>query len=366
MKKENLNKKIITGLIFFWLSASFTGCAFTNTVPFMRDLAEKRNIYIGAAVTPDELEEAEYALTVAREFNMVVPENHLKWAYVHPGKDVYDFSGADKIVRFALKHDMKIRGHTLVWHKSVPEWMASDCDGGGDYKISFCKEELEKILEEHIKTVVTRYRGKIEYWDVVNEVFAASSQNAELRKSFWLGVLGKEYIEKAFTWARKADEKARLFINDYNIERKSPKSDALYEMIKDLKKKGIPIDGVGFQFHLNVDDKPDFQSMETNIQRFIDIGLEVQFTEIDVGIWGEVTQEKLERQAEIYQGLIEIAIKYPKVTAFVTWGVTDKYSWLPGFGIEVSGSKITYGSGLLFDENYRQKPAYYATINKLK
>ena len=365
MKKERLNKNIFAGLLLFLLSVSGVGCAFTTTGPFLRDLAEKKDIYLGAAITLDELEETEYARTVAREFNMVVPENHLKWAYIHPEKDRYDFSGVDRIVHFAMEHQMKIRGHTLLWHEAIPAWLAADGGNGEEIKASFSKGELEKVLEEHIKTVVARYRGKIQYWDVVNEVFESSSHSKELRKTFWLTVLGEEYIEKAFTWAREADGEARLFINEFRIERKNPKSDALYEMIKSLRKKGIPVDGVGFQLHLDLEENPDFQGIETNIRRFIELGLEVQFTEVDVGIRGEVTNEKLERQAEIYKGLLEIAAKYPQVTAFVTWGVTDRYSWLPGFGAEVLKSKIPYGSGLLFDAHYKEKPAYYAIIKIL-
>ena len=365
-KKKIPLHRIVACIVLFLLSRSVTGCAIAPKSPFLRDYALKKNVLTGAAVRPDKLDEPEYARTVAQEFDMVVPENHLKWSYVHPEKDRYDFRGADKIVKFAVKNNMKIRGHALVWHKSIPEWLASARDHSGDVKVNFSKEELESILKEHIKTVVKRYKGKIEYWDVVNEVFMSCSDCTELRRNFWYTMMGKEYIEKAFLWAHEADQNAKLFINENKIGMKNPKSDALYALVKELKAKGIPIDGVGFQFHLDSGERLDFQNIETNIKRFIDLGLEIQFTEIDVAICGEITEEKLKLQSEIYQGIMEIALKYPQITAFVTWGVTDKYSWLPWFYGEVLNDKTACGSGLLFDENYRKKPAYYAIIGALR
>jgi len=345
--------------------ASMNGCALLHTDMTLCDYAATQKIYIGAAIMPDYLDETEYAATVAREFNMIVPENHLKWSFVHPEKNLYDFSGADKIVQFATKKGMKVRGHTLVWHQSIPYWLVSFCDNPEDAKVPFCKNELEIILRDHIKTVVKRYKGKIQYWDVVNEAFTDHADSRELRKSFWYNILGKDYIEKAFRWAHEADEKAKLFINDFNIAERNSKSDVLYEMIKDFKTKGVPIDGVGFQLHLETSKNPNFDNIEVNVKRFIDLGLEVQFTETDVVIEGELTKEKLELQAEIYRDIINLALKYPEITAFITWGVTDKYSWLPSYAAEVLNSKTPYGSGLLFDEHYKRKPAYYAVKKAL-
>jgi len=345
--------------------SSMNGCALLHTDMTLRDYTTTNKIYIGAAIMPDYLDETEYAATVAKEFNMIVPENHLKWSFVHPEKNLYDFSGADKIVKFARKKGMKVRGHTLVWHHSIPDWLVSFCDNPEDAKVPFLKNELESILRDHIKTVVKRYKGKIQYWDVVNEVFSENPNSGELRKTFWYNILGKDYIEKAFRWAHEADEKSKLFINDTNIAERNPKSDALYEMIKDLKSKGVPIEGIGFQLHLETDKKPNFDSIEANVTRFIDLGLEVQFTETDVAIVGEVTGENLELQAEIYRDIINLTLKYPEITAFITWGVTDKYSWLSSYAAEVLHSKTPYGSGLLFDEHYERKPAYYAVKKAL-
>lgn len=363
MDGKTFNRYIVVAL-FLWVVNIF-GCTFTHGNLFLRDYAARRNINIGAAIMADYLEETEYTDIVVREFNLVVPENHLKWSYVHPEKDKYDFSAADKIIRFAQKNNLKVRGHALVWHKSLPKWLTPDCNDSEPNKVSYNKKELEDILEQHIKTVVTRYKGKIKYWDVVNEAFEGNDNSGELRRTFWYNILGKDYIEKAFIWAHEADKKAKLFINDFNIGERNLKSDALYEMIRDLKREGVPIHGVGFQFHLDTNKKPDFENIEANIKRFIGLGLEIQFTEIDVAICGEMTKEQLELQSEIYQGLINIALKYPQVTAFVTWGVTDKYSWLSRYAAEVLKSETFYGSGLLFDENYRKKPAYHAIQKSL-
>lgn len=352
-----MRRKVIFEL--FLCAWVLSGCALLPTEPSLRDYATQRNICIGAAIMPEHLEEIEYAKTVAKEFNILVPENHLKWSYVHPGKNRYDFSKADTIIEFAVKNGMKVRGHTLVWHRSIPEWLVS-CADTENATVHFSREDLENILKKHIKTIVTRYKQKIQYWDVLNEIFTWNPDSGELRKTFWYKALNMDYIEKALIWAHEADEEAKLFINEYHIEEKNPKSDALYDLIKELKKKGIPVDGIGVQLHLDTTKKPDFENIETNMKRFIDLGLEVQFTEIDVSIPGNVTQEQLEFQAKIYEGLMDLALKYPEITAFITWGVTDKYFRPPGFDAGVSNNKVMPGSALLFDEKYRRKSAYHA------
>lgn len=328
--------------------------------PPLRILAERAGIKIGAAVAPECLDETAYAETLGREFNQLVPENQLKWEHVHPTEDGYNFAPADRIVAFAESHGIQVRGHALVWHNQVPPWLTARRWG---------RRELIAILEDHIDTVVSHYAGRIQCWDVVNEVIDdcwLGFLGCGLRPTFWREMIGDDYITRAFTLAHTADPGAKLFINDYSAEEINAKSNALYALVRDLKMRGVPIDGVGFQLHLRQAQGFDFDSFEQNLQRFIALGVEIHFTEVDVAIAGEVNQEKLEQQAVIYQRLMMIARRYPQVTAFLTWGVTDKYSWLPWFAREVMHSTQPYGCGLLFDEQYRPKPAYFALREALQ
>jgi endo-1,4-beta-xylanase len=332
----------------------------------LRDYADKKHLSIGAAVVPDLFEEKEYAEIVSDEFNMLVPEYHLKWSFIHPERDSYNFSDTDKIIDFAEKHNSKIRGHTLVWHESLPAWITSCCRDTGHSTVDCDSRELEQILKSHIQTVVSKYKGRIYCWDVVNEPLSADVHNGNFRGSLWLSALGQYYIEQAFYWAHEADRDAKLFLNDTNIAEINSKSDFLYSIVKKMREKGVPIDGIGFQFHLDTRAIPNYESIENNIQRFLDLGLEIQFTEIDVSIWGPVTGEQLEIQADIFRKLIGIALRHSGITAFVTWGVTDKYSWLTSYGTETLKTTVHYGSGLLFDEQYRKKPSYFTILNSLK
>lgn len=332
----------------------------------LRFAAEKSGLLIGTAVRPEHLSEAAYASTLAREFNMVEAEDALKWEVVHPRSDRFDFSSADQIVEFAAAHNMKVRGHTLVWHRQNPGWLT---DG------HFTSEALARILEEHIKTVVGRYRGKIFAWDVVNEAFDEVNEG-RLRRTIWRDQPGIEsqaedpladsrrkrkkpydFIEQAFRWAHEADPRALLFYNEAEAETINAKSDAILAMATDFKSRGVPFDGIGFQMHIQ-DLHPDIASIDANIRRFAAIGLQVHITELDVALavdaQGEASREDLETQATIYRQIVEACASTPGCTAIQTWGFTDKYSWIG------SHSKNKKGAALLFDKEYRPKPAYEA------
>ena len=313
---------------------------------------------MGTAVRPAQLSEAAYASTLAREFNMVEPEDALKWETVHPEREFFDFSQGDQIVDFAIRHDMKVRGHTLVWHRQNPKWLT---DG------KYSSEELAEILEEHIKTVVAHYRGKIFAWDVVNEAFDEVHPGA-LRSAIWRDQPGigrmaarhvsdrpYSYIEQCFRWAHEADPQALLFYNEAEAEAEGPKSDAIYAMVRDFRQRGVPIDGVGFQMHIS-NLHPDVASISSNIARFTALGVQVHITELDVALpidaAGNARVEDLQLQADIYRRIAQACLSHPGCTAIQTWGFTDKYSWIG------SHSKHTQGAALLFDQNYRPKPAY--------
>ncbi|WP_461206681.1 endo-1,4-beta-xylanase [Clostridium sp. DL1XJH146] len=304
------------------------------------ELAKEYNLKIGAAIEPSYLLEDDYASVLKDQFSVVTPENRMKWGFIHPDKDTYSFEEADQIVDFAMENDMDVRGHALVWHIENPDWLTSE---------EWTREELLEILEDHIKTVVGHYKGKVYAWDVVNEAL----ENNHYRETMWYKVIGPEYIEYAIKWAHEADPDAKLFINDYLVEEGGPKADAYYNLIKELLDKDVPIDGAGFQFHIDMEQPLDMTSVYTNLQRFIDLGIDIDFTEIDVRMAGTPDEKMLANQGKIYRDLMEMAIHFDAITSYTLWGFTDKYSWIPGF----FGDR---GAGLIFDENYNAKKAFYS------
>jgi endo-1,4-beta-xylanase len=315
----------------------------------LRTLGPASGIQIGAAVSADPLRnEAPYGETLAREFSLVTPENALKMGPLRPSRDQYNFSEADLIIDFAQSHGMQARGHTLIWHEMQPGWLTQG---------NFSADEVRNILRDHIFTVMGRYRGRIVAWDVVNEAF---NEDGSLRDTFWLRTLGQEYIELAFRWAHEADPQAVLFYNDYNNETINPKSDAIYRLVQDLIARGVPIHGVGLQMHLRADIPPDPQSVAANMERIAQLGLQVQITELDVRIQNASgsTEERLNVQATVYDNMLSVCLEARNCTAFITWGVTDRYSWIPGFTGQPDAP-------LLFDTDYRPKPAYNSVASRL-
>jgi len=348
----------------------------------LREAARISGLLIGTAVRPAQLSEAAYASTLAREFNMMEPEDALKWEVVHPEPQSFDFYPADQIVDFASRHGMKVRGHTLVWHQQNPKWLTQ-----GKYSSS----ELAEILEKHIKTVVGHYRGKIFAWDVVNEA-SDELHPGQMRSTIWrdqpgiaiaasrelrasgnrarselaAGSLQQSYayIEQSFRWAHEADPQALLFYNEgADTEFVNPKSDAIYAMVRDFRQRGVPIDGVGLQMHIS-NLHADVASISANINRFTALGVQVHITEMDVSLpvdaSGNASPEDLQGQADMYGQIAAACLVHRGCTAIQTWGFTDKYSWIG------SHSKHTQGAALLFDQNYRAKPAYWALRNELK
>jgi endo-1,4-beta-xylanase len=326
----------------------------------LRDAASHSHILIGAAVRPAQLSEPAYAATLAREFNMLEPEDALKWEVLRPDPQSFDFSQADQIIDFAARHNMKVRGHTLVWHRQIPPWLAN-----GHYTSA----ELSTLLETHIKTVVAYYRGKVFAWDVVNEAFDEGKNVGKQRSTLWydqpgigLAAQGPAYIAQCFRWAHEADPDALLFYNEAEAEELNPKSDAIYAMARSFLRDGVPINGVGLEMHIP-DLHPNIASISSNIARFTALGLQVHITEMDVSLTvdsaGNASPADLASQAEIYRQIAAVCLSHPGCNAIQTWGFTDKYSWIG------SHSKHTQGAALLFDHAYRPKPAYEALLKSL-
>lgn len=315
-------------------------------IPPLRSLAERCSIYIGAAVERGLLDIPDYAHTIKQEFNILTTENALKFGPVHPDPYAYSFGDADYIINFAESQGMKIRGHTLVWHQQLPNWITQG---------KYTREEWINILREHIITIVGRYKGRIYAWDVVNE---AVNDDGTLRDNIWMRNIGPEYIELAFRWAHEADPQALLFYNDYGAEGLGVKSDAVYNLIKGLLENGVPVHGVGLQMHVSVENPPAPSEVLANIKRLNDLGLVVHITEMDVRVRTPPQWEDLVRQAEIYRDILKVCLSAGNCKVFVMWGFTDKYSWIPSY---FSG----YGAALIFDESYRPKPAYYYIVKVL-
>jgi endo-1,4-beta-xylanase len=338
---------------FAWI-VSLTFVFGSASAQTLRDAAMASGVLVGAAARPEQLSEPAYAATLAREFNMLEPEDVMKWETIHPAPETFDFSRGDQLVAFAIAHQMKVRGHTLTWHEQNPSWLV---DG------RHSPDELARILEQHIKTVVGHYRGKVFAWDVVNEAFDERVPG-KLRSTLWydqpgIGRAGKgsSYIEDCFRWAHAADPNTLLFYNDVEAEVMNRKSDAIYAMVKDFRQRGVPIDGVGFQMHL-ASLHLDVASITENIGRFTALGVKVHITEMDISLPidadGNARAADLQLQADVYGQIASVCLANPGCTAVQTWGFTDKYSWIG------SHSKHTQGAALLFDREYRPKPAYFA------
>ncbi|WP_285730017.1 endo-1,4-beta-xylanase [Nocardiopsis sp. ATB16-24] len=292
-----------------------------------------------------------YRKILADQFSSVSPENQMKWEYIHPEQGEYDFAMADSIVEFAERNGQDVRGHTLLWHSQNPAWLEE-----GD----FSSEELREILHDHITTVVGRYAGRIDQWDVSNEIF---DEEGELRTedNIWIRELGPEIIADAFRWAHEADPSAELYFNDYNVEDVNAKSDAYYELVQELLADDVPVHGFSAQVHLST--QYGFPgSLEDNLQRFDDLGLGTALTEVDVRMQlpesGRPTWAQLEQQADYYQQALSACLNVEGCASFTIWGFTDKYSWVPVF---FEGE----GAATVMDERFRPKPAFFTMKHTL-
>jgi endo-1,4-beta-xylanase len=248
-------------------------------------------------------------------------------------------------MEFAKANNMKVRGHPLVWHSSLPRWLWLNEE-------KFTRDELIAILKDHVQTLVSRYRGQVFAWDVLNE---AINRDGSLRDTIWLRNIGPEYIDLAFQWAHEADPDALLFYSDYGNDEQGRKPDAMYNMVRGMLQRGVPIHGVGLQAHRLVQEPPDAKALAGNMKRHADLGLQVQFTELDIAISQGVgsKEERLEEQGRGYGDIFKTCLSIPKCTGIITWGFTDRHTWLGSLTGQIEAP-------LLFDEEYRPKPAYEA------
>jgi endo-1,4-beta-xylanase len=317
--------------------------------------AARGELPVGCAVAPAHFTEPAYASTIAAQAGILVAENAMKWGALRPAPDRFDFHDADRILAFATAHGQKMRGHNLCWHESLPSWFAATVN----------KDNARRYLTGHITTVAGRYAGKLHSWDVVNEAIDIKSGRPDgLRKTPWLELIGPDYIELAFRTARMADPAALLTYNDYAIEHDSPDDDAkraqVLALVQRLQARGAPIDAVGVQSHLSATDPLPGKTFQQFVGELARMNLQVFVTEMDVD------ERKLEGSvadrdavvAKIYRDYIAMMLAEPNVTAALTWGITDRYSWL-------NDPKHRRPDGqpqrpLPFDADYRPTPAFFA------
>jgi len=313
----------------------------------LRELAQQRGFYIGAAVAVPFLDDEVYRETLKRQFNICVAENAFKMESLRPSRNQFDFSTADRLAEFAQTNHLSLRGHTLVWHSQNPWWLTRG---------QWTREEGLRIMEEHITTVMRHFKGKVYAWDVVNEAVSDQAPWGVRADSSWTKTVGADYVEKAFEFARRADPQAVLYYNDYGAEGAGPKADAVFQLLQHLKAKNL-VDGVGWQCHFESGWKAD-KGHAANAGRIAKLGLEISITELDFRFTLPSTPEKLATQAESYRSMLQFCLSQPNIKAMVLWGFTDKSSWIPQF---FKGQ----GDALIFDRDYHPKPAYYALADLL-
>lgn len=298
-----------------------------------------------------------------KHFNLIVAENDTKMGAVYQGEDNYNWTMADRYVKFAKENNQDLRWHTLVWHNQSPDWIFKDDNGN---KVS--KEVLENRLKKYIFAVGKRYANDICSVDVVNECI--SDKNFILRngndRSQWFDILGPDYVDKAFFWAKEAFPKSSLVINDYNLEMIEGKRQGMYKLVKGMLERGVPIDTVGLQMHINIQNPP-ISEIEQTIELFGSLGLNVIVTEMEVSAYidkdfehpdprREYTKEFLDQQAERYYQLFECFKKEAKAGILkdvVLWGITDRLSWKNNFP-----APGRTDCPLLFDNDGKAKPAF--------
>ena len=331
---------------------------------------------IGAAMDTAQItgQDARGDNLLEAQFNSISPENALKWEIVHPQPGKYDFALADKYVAFGRTHHMFIVGHNLVWHNQVPAWVFHDEAGN-----LLGRDALLARMRDHIHTVVGRYKGQIQSWDVVNE---ALNEDGTLRQSLWYKIIGPDYIEKAFQYAHEADPQAQLTYNDYNLENTAKRNGAI-ALIQKLKADGVPITSVGLQNHDNL-TWPTIEQEDATISAFADIGVKVAISELDINVLpsagrqpsADVTlniqqdpklnpyvrglPDSVEKElASRYADLFQVFLKHRDVVTRVTfWGVTDGDSWLNNWPVK---GRTNYP--LLFSRNGQPKLAFESVLS---
>lgn len=337
-------------------------CQDTTSKPTatLASAAQAKGRYFGTAVdalftaaTPNPT----YLATLGREFGLITPGNVLKWEPLRRNGRfaAFRFAWPDSMLAYATAKGMRLRGHTLVWHNQNPAWLTDPGQTPQD------PDTLKAILLDHIATVVGHYKGKIHAWDVVNE--ALNDGSGTLRSTVWSQALGASYIETAFRAAHAADPDALLFYNDYSLEYPGAKQDSAFALLSRLKAAGVPVNGIGFQGHIQINadggGNPGKQSLIDTFNRFAALGLRIEITELDVRVRTPgAGSAELAAQSQAYADVVAACLAVSACDAIVVWGVSDAESWIPS-------TFPGWGQALLFDGSYTKKATYHAVMNAL-
>lgn len=319
------------------LTPTVTRTAWPIDAPGLGSLAKKQGLYIGAAVEASLLaEETAYQETILKEFNILAPEQEMSMCVVWPERETWNFEASDALVKFAQANKIRTRGPSLVGTDCIPDWITEG---------EFTPVEASDILKKYISTVVGRYRGKVAYWDVVNNTLEA--------QPIWATLIGPIYIERAFEWAHAADPRAKLFYSDHSAEVMNKKSDLQYDFLRNLQYKNVPVNGLGMQMHLNASIQKE--SVAENIERINALGLEVHITHFGIApIAGAAYADEL--QAMVYEDMLTVCLNARNCPVFMMWGFTDKYIH----------PDQPDADALIFDDHYQPKPAYEALYKALQ
>jgi endo-1,4-beta-xylanase len=324
----------------------------------LRDLAAMHGITIGSAtdVWPP-LHDVAFERMLGRQFDLAAPSEFYWTTTRAEGRDTFYFIPADAMVNYAIVHGQRVRGYHLVWDLELPQWLLDISDAGDAVA-------LDSALRDHVGTIVGRYRGRVQEWVVVNEAIwgpevTGDPELAELAESPWSDVLGIEYIETSFRAAHEADPDAILLYNETGAESSGAKSDFMYDMLADLVARGVPVHGVGLQFHVDAATPPDAGDIAANMQRFADLGLDIFITELDVNLiaLSGSTAEKLDVQASLFVDVLDACLSVPRCRSYTMWGFTDRHAWYD----REEGAEAP----LVFDADYRAKPAFTAVQERL-
>ncbi len=310
---------------------------------------------VGVAVRPSQLAKPDFSTVVAGEFSSLTAENAMKPKYTWMSEHQYDFAPGDSVVAFAAQHDMQVHGHTLVWHFMPPRWLETALP-------TYDSARLEKMLRTYIYTVAGHYRGRVASWDVVNEVINQAGDG--MRESVYYQTLGEDYPARLFQYARAADPDVLLFYNDYDLVAKPEKLRTTLAMIDDFQARGIPIDGVGLQMHIDL--SLPLAQLQTALDELVKRGLRVHLSEVDIkanpkGETDRLTPELADAQRKMMQEIVRMYNALPKENQFAItfWGLRDSDSWLNTF--------TDYAQWpLLFGANYEKKPMYEGFLEGLE
>lgn len=313
--------------------------------------------YIGAAIEPGSIDKPLEVALMKRHFNSLTAENVMKWSTLQPTEGNFVWTHADKIVNFAQENGMKVRGHTLVWHSQAPNWIF--LDNG----VTASKALVLQRMRDHITAVMTRYKGKVYAWDVVNEAISDNQSDIYRSDSKWQNICGEEFILEAFRTARQVDPAAKLFYNDYAATQ-PVKRDKIFNLLKKLKDENL-VDGVGLQGHWNV-DAPSNERIIDAFDKYKSLGIELHITELDVSIYPNssdlqttYTETVAQKQMIAYARFFQLFRSYKNnVTNVTFWGLADNHTWLDNH--PTPGRK---NYPFLFGTDYNPKPAYFAVIN---